>query len=133
VLMGDHYKDISFIFDVINQALFPPPLDRLLLQVTHFARASDLLELARQQTFDLIVLNRNGICWDSSQNMPELMAALRLKYGKPVLLLDSFQLEEGWSKERLEKAGVTYLRLPTTFREFLQALHRSSLVPRIWQ
>src|SRR5205085_2675341 len=79
VLMGDQYKTISFIFDVINQALFPPPLDRLLLQVSEFGRASELLELVQKQPFDLIVLNRTGICWDVTQNMPEILTALRLR------------------------------------------------------
>jgi hypothetical protein len=91
-----------------------------------FKRASELLKLAGEQSFDLIFLYVGNVEWDTfTFNFPqaaEFLSQLRKQFGKPIIATQGMDL-----RKLFEGTGVQFLLTPFTVEEFQDALKNNIL------
>jgi len=88
------------------------------LRFIRFKRATELLKLAQEQTFDLIFLYVGNVDWDMVAHNPftkaaEVLGHLKSQYGKPIIATQGMDL-----RKEFEGTGVTFLVAPYSSEEF---------------
>ena len=125
-------KDFS---ELLQEAIQTHLGNGCVVEVTDRWKATEILELLKQRSFDIIIPLVNNIITpthtgeDRIRNTVELLAKLKVQYGMPIIALSGFKPSFDLP-ELLKQAGVdAFFWMPFDNGEFLSAVQRCLKIP----